>query len=676
MSPRQGGFAGRDPGEGAEGRQRPRNGFLIVALALALVAVALLSAPVLADDTSPPTLGNATAVNATQFEFTVTDDGGVDESSISASDFTVDPGSIRDLNVTESGNDTVVTVRLHQRTRQNNVALSMTNGGSISDDAGNNLTDAELTVTGMDSYDPYLQEYGLERLSEERVQIEFYVDERVHNTSVVVSGPESETLGPEDFTETDTPRDDEWRYHANYTFTTEGEYEITLEWVKDDNENFGIYYADRSVVYDVTRPQARISGPASASLGQTMIFDASRSSDEHGIASYEWAVDSNVTDTNQTLAYAFNESGRHEISLTVADGRNNTDTAVTTVEVLDVTTTRDVTITPGNDSGVDVTVGPNRSKRRVLVERSGHLVSNGSVALDSLTLSVPTNDTANLSAMALEEVPADFTVADQIGVGAFDVTHDGATVSDVTFRYTVERAPLDNASVPPDGMSLYRERGGDWNRLPALRVGGNDTHLEYRATAPGLSRFVVAGSNATDASEASDADGDGDASTGNETSVDGNASQVAQSSSARPAFAVVDAELLTRNVSAGNPVVAQATIANDGNATGTYRAALAINDSVVGTSEVTVPAGEQRDVTVAVSVESGGPASLNGTQLGTVSIGGGAVSNDGGGGGGLSIPNPLALWPGGLFGRALGAIFWLVVVVYAILKSLAIYLGY
>ena len=40
------------------------------------------------------------------------------------------------------------------------------------------------------------------------------------------------------------------------------------------------------------------------------------------------------------------------------------------------------------------------------------------------------------------------------------------------------------------------------------------------------------------------------------------------------------------------------------------------------------------------------------------------------------LPNPLALWPGGLVGTVLGALVGLVAVVYGVLKALAIYLGY
>jgi hypothetical protein len=45
-----------------------------------------------------------------------------------------------------------------------------------------------------------------------------------------------------------------------------------------------------------------------------------------------------------------------------------------------------------------------------------------------------------------------------------------------------------------------------------------------------------------------------------------------------------------------------------------------------------------------------------------------------GGGGGL--PNPLALWPGGIVGSLLAGLVGLVTVSYGVLKAIAMYLGY
>lgn len=667
MSGRRRRHTGGVPADSADTREVAVAGLALATLAL--VAVTLLSTPALAQDSSPPTFGNGTAVNDTTLEVMVEDDTGVDEGSINQTDLSLSTGSIDSIDVEESGNDSAVYISLEDRVRSQNVTVSLADGGTIADDAGNELTDGSVTVTGVDGYTPYLQEYGVSWVNDSTVEIAFYVDERLDNISVAVHGPESTVLGPEDFTETDTPPAIEFRYDTNYTFRAEGEYRITLELVADPSGNRGLYFADRTVVHDVTSPQARMSSPASTTLGQTVAFDASESTDNQGVQAYEWRIDGNVTGTNETFEHAFDDSGSHEVALTVTDERGNTDTAVRSIEVLDVSTTRDVTIAPRNGTGVDVVIGPNRTKRRVLVDRSGSLARNDSISLDSLTLNVPTNATANLTTAADGDAPTDFAVPDQTGFGTFDVEREGAEVSDVTFRFTVNRTALENASVPADGMSLYRDSGEGWSRLPALRVGGNDTHLQYRATSSGFSRFVVAGSNTT-GDTGSDADDPAAPNDGSPSEESGGE----EVNGGEPAVAIVDARLLTHDVSSGDPVVARATVVNDGNGTGTGVVGLEVDGSVVGTGAVTVPPGAQREVTVATPIETGGLVTMNGSRLGSVTVGGGAVAS--GSDGGFSIPNPLSLWPGGLFGRVLGAMFWLVVVVYAILKSLAIYLGY
>jgi len=639
----------------------------------AFLAGVVLTVPVLAQDETPPAFGTTTIVNETTFEVVLEDDGGVDEGSIGKSDFSLSTGTIDRVGVNESGNASVATVYLAQPVRSANTTLHLDE--SIADDAGNEMTDGRVTVAGIDGFPPFLKEYEVSWTAPSRVEIAFYVDEPLGDATVTIKGRESGVLGLGEFTETDTQPANEYRYATNYTFDAEDDYTITLESVEDAHSNVELYFADREVVHDLTDPTARVNGPTTATVGKAITFEGADSSDETRIESFEWVIDGNVTSANESITHTFEESGSHEVALTVADGRNNTHAVRHPIEVLHATTAVDVAISPTNGTGVDVVIGPNRTKQRVLVEGSGGLGGNGTTVLDSLILTVPTNATANLSTAASTGAPGTFDVPDGATFETLDLQHEGASVSDVTFRFSVRRSALENASVPLDGVSLYREHEG-WTRLPTLRVGGNDTHVQYRATSPGLSRFVIAGSD-----EPID-DGTGDGGGGDEGGAsDGTAADggPAGGTDGEPAFAVVDGRLLTRNVSAGEPVVVRATITNDGSATGTYVAGVSVGETVLRTTEVTIPVGESREVTIAEPVASGGVVAVNGTRVGSVALAGGSAaagSVDDGGGGGLPIPDPLALWPGGLVGRVLGAIFWLVLVVFGILKGLAIYLGY
>lgn len=650
----------------------------------ALALLLLLAGPVGAQEGSGPSFGDTSVINETAFEIVVESEKDVDEGSIEASDFRLSAGDVDRIDAVSRGNDSVVTVHLTSAITSDNTTVSIANGGAIADAAGNELTDDSATVVGMDGVAPILESFDVTWQNDTTVTVGVTVNEPMDNVSVGVRGRQSDRLGPSDFREVDHLGVNEHRYEANYTFSAEDEYRVTLRWVGDVWGNQNLFYADRTILHDVTAPDARVDGPTTATVGQEVVYDGSGSTDEYGIEEYVWTVDGEPVGNDSSVTYTFDEPGRHEVELRVTDRRNNTDRVRYPVEVLDATTAEDVTITPTNGTGVDVTVGPNRSQRRVLVDRRGGIAGNGTVVLDSLTLSVPTDGTTNLSTGAMTGAPATFDVAEQTPLETLTIDHGGADVTDVTFRFSVRRSALEDANLSVDGVSLYRETGG-WTRLPTYRVGGNATHAQYRATSPGLSRFVVAGTGEAidDGSTGGSTSGEG-ASDGSDTdgsSTDGtgtDGSTADDGGTDGSTLSIVDGRVLTRNVSAGDHVVARATVENDGNATRTYVAGLTVNASLLRTTEVTIPPGERREVTIAAPVVTDGPVAINGTTLGTVTVGNGPAPAQAAesSGGGLPIPNPLSLWPGGLLGRVLGAIFWLVLIVYGILKGLAIYLGY
>jgi hypothetical protein len=637
-------------------------------LGFAVVAGLLLAGPALADDSTAPTVGNATVIDETTFELEIEDDGGVDEGSIAASDFALSSGSIDAIQANESGNDSVVTVTTTDPVRSHNTTITLE--GAIADDAGNERTDGNATVVGIDGYPPFLKEYSVAWIENTTLRIEFYVDEPVHNASVSVSGPQDESFDRSDFREEDTPPGNEYRYWTNHTIEEEGEYEITLASVTDSYGNTQQYYNDRRALQDRTDPIARVDGPQTASVGEPVSYVGGQSDDDRTVSAYEWAVDGTVVGTTATLGHVFETAGRHEVALTVTDGRDNADSTKYPIEVLEATTTADVAITPTNGTGVDIAIGPNRSLERVLVDRPGGLAGNGSAVLDALVFTVPINGSATLSTDAATGAPAEFDGG--AAIETVTVEHGTTPVSDVTFRFSVNRSAIAAAGLDSGDVTMYRESGG-WTRLPTLRVADNETHVQYRATAPGLSQFVIGGAEAVDGGTV----GDGDAG-GQEGNGDGSDQPAEDASDGEPAFAIVDGRLLTRNVSAGDPMVVRATVANDGTASGTYVAGLSVNGTVLRTTQVTVPPGELREVTIAETATAGGNVTVNGTRVGAVAMTGGSGVDGGDGGNGFSVPvvNPLSLWPGGLFGRVMGAVFWLVVILYGALKGLALYLGY
>lgn len=77
-----------------------------------------------------------------------------------------------------------------------------------------------------------------------------------------------------------------------------------------------------------------------------------------------------------------------------------------------------------------------------------------------------------------------------------------------------------------------------------------------------------------------------------------------------PAFRVTDLEPAASEVPAGSDTEVVATVENTGSASGTYTAVLTDNGSVVAEREVTVPAGERREVAFEVAFEGTGTHEL------------------------------------------------------------------
>ncbi len=127
------------------------------------------------------------------------------------------------------------------------------------------------------------------------------------------------------------------------TFETAGSYEITLT-VTDNagNEDTVTYTvnvaAGASIIPTVTLPpiaEFQVS-PATPTVGQVVLFDASAASDPDGtIVAYGWDVDGDgaVDLTGRTMDLTFSTAGDHVVALTVTDDAGNSDTIAVTVTV-------------------------------------------------------------------------------------------------------------------------------------------------------------------------------------------------------------------------------------------------------------------------------------------------------------------------------------------------------
>jgi PKD repeat protein len=119
--------------------------------------------------------------------------------------------------------------------------------------------------------------------------------------------------------------------NPTYTFATPGTYIVTLE-VADPAGNSATDTVTITVL-DVTDPVANAGNDQTVNVGANVTFDASSSSDNVGIVSYEWDFGDETTGTGKTATHKYNNAGTYTVTLTVKDAAGNqaTDTMSVTV---------------------------------------------------------------------------------------------------------------------------------------------------------------------------------------------------------------------------------------------------------------------------------------------------------------------------------------------------------
>jgi len=122
---------------------------------------------------------------------------------------------------------------------------------------------------------------------------------------------------------------------VNLSIDETGEYTAELT-VIDIAGNTGTDTATVTVV-DNGDPTADAGEDRTVKVDEEITFDASDSSDNLEITSYEWDFDDGSTANGETVTHKFDEKGTYEVTLTVTDeaGNEDTDTVTVTVEKKD-----------------------------------------------------------------------------------------------------------------------------------------------------------------------------------------------------------------------------------------------------------------------------------------------------------------------------------------------------
>lgn len=666
------------------------------------------------NNTSGPEWGTATRAEDTEITVTVYDNIRVDQTSINASDFSLSSGqveSVTDLRLIESGNRSGVAfiLVLQDRVDQNNVTVGFAQNGSIVDSDGNELSGGSVVATGMDSVVPDDESYELERVNQSTVRIRLEANERLGGIRMPILGPTDDQLNRSNFTETVGATA---VYTATYTVPEEGRYTFVWERATDRHGNFRRMSRTRDFEYDDGHPDIVLDGVENTTVGTAVNFSAADSRATGGVESYQWRIDGGTILTGEYIEVAFAVPGSHEVVVEVTGANGNT-----SVE------RRQIQVAPGNDSAVTLS-RRNDTYATATVEGSGFLqqvratngpvVAGRNVTLDRLSVSFPEGSIVNLTLGVNDAAPASF---EESGLGVFTVDHGNVTADQVSFRFGVNRTALNRTDAGPDDVTLYRG-GSNWTALNESVVSRDTDRVVYQAESPGLSQFAVgvagttSGNETTNESLGNESDDGGDSlrndsadSNGtapneadgsdgtapNGTTEDGTTNQTesgttdgttGESPAPTPAGS---ADIVVSNVTVnetsprvGGNVSINVTATNRGTAAGNYSVDVVLNNTTLATHEMAVQPGATTTEEYVHRMPEEGALTVDGRRVANVSNGGGLVSVLPGPVAGIvsAVPNPLSLWPDGIVGTILGGLLGLIVVTYAVLKALAVYLGY
>jgi len=216
-----------------------------------------------------------------------------------------------------------------------------------------------------------------------------------------------------------------------------GDYEVALAWEDDTT----VSDTATVTIADVTAPTADASNSDTAGVvGAPMDFDATNSTDNGQIASYEWDFDDGTTTTGNTASHAFNDTGSYTVQLRVVDGNGNTDTDTLTVTVeptaAHTVSAPNETATAGIPGRVTVTA----------IDASGNVQTDenitiaGTDGLGGLTVGETnrTNDTGRVAFTFLENSSGTYTV---------DIAVDADPTVNTTANVTIERAAVTSITV-------------------------------------------------------------------------------------------------------------------------------------------------------------------------------------------------------------------------------------
>lgn len=601
---------------------------------------------------------------------------------------------LADVRASEDGSNATVVLELARPVDVDELLVRVRDDAVITDTEGHEMdptdedTESWEIIDGMDGVPPEVERFDATESSSDAVELSIAASERLAGLNVSVEGAVSDQLDRSAFAfdgSTNT-------YRATYTPDAEGDVTFRLEGVTDGSGNRRAVDVVRASGLDRSGPEPVIAIDFRASENLTLVFDGRHTTDLTGVSSYTWSFDDGTEATGERATKTF-DPGRQTVTLTATDptGRNGTTSVTLELQpgigdletdaleglagVRRVADPSARVIQPGGGPAETALLEVRTPSPGIPVgaaEGPGvDLARNGDLVLEDIEV-VPARYrgfTLGVSASAPGPVSAAAEATETRPVGGFTVAHDvpEAGFQAVTVVASVDTGSLAEMDAEPADLTVLRETDDGWQRLETTPVSGseNEGRTRIRADSPGLSRFAVVLEDGTEArAETTTPTANGS------TDEESTATPTPTPSPGTAGVVVTNATLSRESVDTGTTVLVNATVRNRADGNAIYVAGLSVNGTVAATESVTLPAGESRSISFEYAPERPGtyPVAVNGTEAGELTVASPGLF--------ASVLGVFGFLPLGLLGPVAVFVGLPVLVIYLVLKALAIYLGY
>jgi PKD repeat protein len=355
-------------------------------------------------------------------------------------------------------------------------------------------------------------------------------------------------------------------------------------------------HAGTLTVRDVTAPVPDAVTRGDRWIGHAIEFDASGSSDDVGVVTYEWNFGDGATATGETASHTYWRVGTYAVTVRVTDAAGNAETLTKDIHVWWPPSTGSASTSASAEPRVEVERhGDSRAMVAVtnavtepnVSAEFGFGPADAQMQLERIQFATTDRSTFQVAvdqtAGAPHGVPA-WNHSGHAAFGYFVVEAPDGSVGPVTHRFSVSTTALDARGLEPADVVLYHFVDDEWVALETRATGLQDGAATFAAETPSLSVFAVG--------------------------------------TTYPEMEVTERTLATTELTTGDALEVTTSLSNEGSADGEHVVELALDGRVVETERVVVAAGASETVTLTHALDRAGAydVSLDGESVGTVHV--------------------------------------------------------